>query len=117
MILYFFSMVISKFQERTDMNKFIILMLSFALSSTAFASLQTASFRTKTGQLLKIGDHSTEMVTRLAQSPLVIKSQAWEEGPNLYPALEYTYEINNIIYVITVANDVIKKIEFERLAQ
>lgn len=93
------------------------LMLSFLFSSSVWASFQVTSFRTLNGQKLSLGDNLKDMASRIGQSPSSVKSQLWFDGKKNIQAMLYTYEIDNAIYYITIANNVVKRIEFERKAQ
>ncbi|OTG83842.1 hypothetical protein [Acinetobacter sp. ANC 4648] len=95
------------------MKSILILLLSLTCSSLLFAANQTNNLRTGNGQLVTIGDSYTELVTRMDQSPLSMNSYEWKENNNRTSiAMDYTYQIENTIYTVTVVNNRVQKIEW-----
>lgn len=80
--------------------------------SFAHAANQTSSIRTPEGQLINLGDTFTDMQNRLKLSPNSMITREFKEGENLDLAIDYKYEIENMMYTITIVNDHVKKIEW-----
>ena len=80
--------------------------------SFAHAANQTSSIRTPEGQLISLGDSFTDMQNRLKLSPNSMITREFKDGENLDLAMDYKYEIENMMYTITIVNDHVKKIEW-----
>ena len=80
--------------------------------SFAHAANQTSSIRTPEGQFISLGDSFTDMQNRLKLSPNSMITREFKEGKNLDLAMDYKYEIENMMYTITIVNDHVKKIEW-----
>ena len=94
------------------MKSIIIFILSLTLSGVLYAASQSSSMRTQSGQIVSVGDSYTEMVSRLNQSPLSMNSYEYTEVGKTYTAINYAYQIENIVYTFTVINNRITKIEW-----
>ncbi|NNG76625.1 hypothetical protein HLH10_09975 [Acinetobacter sp. ANC 4277] len=80
--------------------------------SFAYAANETSSIRTPEGQLISLGDTFTDMQNRLKLSPSSMITREFKEGKNLDLAMDYKYEIENMMYTITIVNGRVKKIEW-----
>ena len=80
--------------------------------SFAHAANETSSIRTPEGQLISLGDTFTDMQNRLKLSPNSMITHEFKEGKNLDLAMDYKYEIENMMYTITIVNDRVRKIEW-----
>ncbi|WP_425915589.1 hypothetical protein [Acinetobacter sp. TSRC1-2] len=80
--------------------------------SFTHAANETFSINTPEGQLISLGDTFTDMQSRLKLSPNSMITRELKEGENRYLAMEYKYEIENMMYTITIVHDRVKKIEW-----
>lgn len=78
----------------------------------AHAANETSSIRTPAGQIISLGDSFTDMENRMKLSPTSMITHEIIEGKNSALAMDYRYEIENMIYTITIINDQVKKIEW-----
>lgn len=96
------------------MNRILALILSLFISSFAFAATSTSAVRTSSGQIVNVGDTVSEMMMRIAQSPVSMNSYEVKEGDLTVTASDYTYDIDNVLYTLTVINNQVRKIEWVR---
>lgn len=96
------------------MHRILALSLSLFISSFAIAGTSTSAVRTSTGQMVNVGDSVSEMMLRIAQSPVSMNSYEMKEGDLTVTASDYTYDIDNVIYTFTVVNNQVRKIEWVR---
>lgn len=92
--------------------KHLIPIIFLSITTFTHAANETSSIRTPEGQSLSLGDSFTDMQTRLHLSPSSIVSHELKEDKNLHLAMDYTYEIENMLYTITIVNNRVKKIEW-----
>lgn len=98
------------------MKKTAILLLAAAASFSYAHAADVERFVTAERQTITLGDTVEEMQARMKASPMSVNSQALSEGgQKAQLAIDYTYEIENMRYVITVINDRINKIQTESL--
>lgn len=96
------------------MKKLAFLLLAASASFSHAASVE--SFVTAERQTITLGDTVEEMQARMKASPISVHSHALpEKDQKAQLAIDYTYEIENIRYVITIINDKISKIQTESL--
>ena len=86
------------------------------LTSAAYAEIATEAIQTPDRQTVAIGDSLDLMRSRMQASPMKMVSYSLQEK-NLPAklAVDYTYEIANMRYVITVVDDQVKNIKTENL--
>ena len=80
--------------------------------SFAHTANETSSILTPEGQLISLGDTFADMQNRLKLSPNSMITREFEEGEKLDLAMDYKYEIENMMYTITIVNDRVRKIEW-----
>lgn len=90
------------------LKKLLPCILLTAMSFTHTAN-ETSSIRTQEGQLISLGDTFTDMQNRLKLSPNSMITRKFKEGENLDLAMDYKYEIENMMYTITIVNDRVRK--------
>lgn len=96
------------------MKKLAFLLLLAAASFSHAADVE--SFVTAERQTITLGDTVEEMQARMKASPMSVISHALpEKDQKAHLAIDYTYEIENVRYVITIINDKISKIQTESL--
>lgn len=89
-----------------------ILLLTASFSHAA----NVESFVTAERQSITLGDSVEEMQARIKVSPLTVNSYAVPQKDQKEElAIDYTYEIENMRYVITVVNGKISQIQTENL--
>ncbi|MDK1684105.1 hypothetical protein [Acinetobacter terrestris] len=93
------------------LKKLLPCILLTAMSFTHAAN-QTSSIRTPEGQFISLGDSFTDMQNRLKLSPNSMITREFKDGENVDLAMDYKYEIENMMYTITIVNDHVKKIEW-----
>lgn len=96
------------------MKRLISIVFALFFSNLCLAATETVSFNTATNQTVKLGDHISQLVERTAQSPDSIKSTTWQDGANTTFAMQYKYRIGEYIYWITVVNEQVRKIEYQK---
>lgn len=96
------------------MHRILVLILSLFISSFAIAGTSTSAVRTASGQMVNVGDTASEMMLRIAQSPVSMNSYEMKEGDLTVTASDYTYDIDNVLYTFTVINNQVRKIEWVR---
>ncbi|WP_010114206.1 hypothetical protein [Acinetobacter sp. P8-3-8] len=96
------------------MNRILALILSLFISSFVIAATSTSAVRTSSGQIVNVGDTASEMMMRIAQSPVSMNSYEVKEGDLTVTASDYTYDIDNVLYTLTVINNQVRKIEWVR---
>ena len=86
------------------------------LTSAAYAEIATEAIQTPDRQTVAIGDRIDLMRSRMQASPMKMVSYPLQEK-NLPAklAVDYTYEIANMRYVITIVDDQVKNIKTENL--
>ncbi|OTG73990.1 hypothetical protein B9T26_07570 [Acinetobacter sp. ANC 4169] len=92
-------------------KRLIPLIFLSAMTFTHAAS-ETSSIRTHEGQTLSLGDSFSDMQNRLHLSPSSMITHEFQEGKKHYLAMDYTYEVENMLYTITIVNDQVKKIKW-----
>lgn len=92
--------------------KQLIPIMFFSAVSFTHAASETSSIRTPEGQTLSLGDSFADMQNRLHLSPSSMITHELQEGKKHYLAMDYTYEVENMLYTITIVNDRVKKIEW-----
>ena len=80
--------------------------------SFAHTANETSSILTPEGQLISLGDTFADMQNRLKLSPNSMITREFKEGEKLDLAMDYKYEIENMMYTITIVNDRVRKIEW-----
>ncbi|WP_296281096.1 hypothetical protein [uncultured Acinetobacter sp.] len=96
------------------MNRILALVISLFISSFAIAGTSTSAVRTSSGQIVNVGDTVSEMMMRIAQSPVSMNSYEVKENDLTVTASDYTYDIDNVLYTLTVINNQVRKIEWVR---
>ena len=92
------------------MKRLIPFLCALSLSNFCFAT-ETSSFKTATGQTLKIGDSLNDLISKTAQSPDSLKTTELQYGDELVTAIRYDYSIGQTVYTVTVVKEKILKIE------
>jgi hypothetical protein len=92
--------------------KHLIPIIFLSTISFTHAANETSSIRTPAGQSITLGDSYTDMQNRMDLSPSSMITHELKEGKNHYLAMDYTYEVENMLYTITIVNDRVKKIEW-----
>lgn len=92
--------------------KHLIPIIFLSAISFTHAANETSSIRTPAGQSITLGDSYTDMQNRMDLSPSSMITHELKEGKNRYLAMDYTYEVENMLYTITIVNDRVKKIEW-----
>lgn len=95
------------------MKKMILLFL-LIISSNVIASIETRSMRTQSGKIVSIGDSYISMIDKFKSTPLSSRSYDVREGSTKYTVTEYVYVVNNIYYTISIINNSIKSISWDR---
>lgn len=92
--------------------------LILLLTSAGFAhsATSTNTIQTTERQAITIGDTVEEMQSRIKASPITVQSYplVQDKGEDVL-AIDYTYEIENMRYIITVVNQHVKNIQTENL--
>lgn len=91
--------------------------LTLVLAAAGFAhAASTSSIQTAERQPISIGDTLDQMQARIQASPLSVKSYSLQQEDQKQAfAIDYTYEIENMQYVITVVNNQVSRIQAENL--
>ncbi len=92
--------------------KHLIPIIFLSAISFTHAANETSSIRTPAGQSITLGDSYTDMQNRMDLSPSSMITHELKEDKNRYLAMDYTYEVENMLYTITIVNDRVKKIEW-----
>lgn len=93
------------------MKSLMIFVLTALISISAFAKIETSSFKTASNQTVMIGDSLAQLISRTGQSPSAMKSVPWQSNGNTIYAMQYDYQIGDNIYSVTVVQEQIRKIE------
>lgn len=105
--------------QKTNYNKSMYkttLCALMLLTSTAYAEIATEAIQTPDRQTVAIGDSLDLMRSRMQASPMKMVSYPLQEkNQPAKLAVDYTYEIANMRYVITVVDDQVKNIKTENL--
>ncbi|MBJ9985313.1 hypothetical protein IAE19_07625 [Acinetobacter sp. S40] len=79
-----------------------------------FAYNETRSMRSQNGSLVYIGDSYINLMQKMQQAPVSQRSYEWEENRKKLNAVDYIYLIDNTYYTVTVVNNTVKKIVWDR---
>ena len=91
------------------------LLFIFAIgTSYATAATETRTIRTENGQLVSLGDSYIQLVQNMQQSPISVRNYEWKEGRKQLTASDYVYLVGNTYYTVTIVDNVIKKIVWDR---
>lgn len=91
------------------------LLFVFAIgTSYATAATETRTIRTENGQLVSLGDSYIQLVQNMQQSPMSVRNYEWKEGRKQLTASDYVYLVGNTYYTVTIVDNVIKKIVWDR---
>ncbi len=90
--------------------KHLIPITFLSVISFTHAANETSSIYTPEGQTLSVGDSYSDMQNRMHLSPNSMISHEFQENKKQYLAMDYTYEVENMLYTITIVNDRVKKI-------
>lgn len=91
------------------------LLFIFAIgTSYATAATETRTIRTENGQLVSLGDSYIQLVQNMQQSPISVRNYEWKEGRKQLTASDYVYLVGNTYYTVTIVDNVIKKIIWDR---
>ena len=92
-----------------------IALLSFSLfSHSAIASSPINSIRTSTGQIVSVGDNYISMVDKFQQQPFSTRSYEVKERSNKYTVNEYIYLVDNTYFTVSIVNNSITSILWDR---
>ncbi len=84
--------------------------------NAAQAAHPESSIQTPERQTITLGDSIQDMVSRMKISPIKVNSYVTApNGPKSTLAVDYTYEIENMRYVITVIDNSVSQIQSENL--
>ena len=83
-------------------------------TSYAIAATETRTIRTENGQLVSLGDSYIQLVQNMQQSPISVRNYEWKEGRKQLTASDYVYLVGNTYYTVTIVDNVIKKIVWDR---
>ena len=83
-------------------------------TSYAIAATETRTIRTENGQLVSLGDSYIQLVQNMQQSPISVRTYEWKEGRKQLTASDYVYLVGNTYYTVTIVDNVIKKIVWDR---
>lgn len=86
--------------------------LSFA-NLLGFATIETSSFLTSTGQQVVVGDSLNQLMSKTAQSPSAIKTGTWTHVDQKLNAMIYEYDIGQRLYSVTVVHEQVLKIKWQ----
>ena len=97
-------------------KKWAFITCMYLVASTASWAEATNSIQTPEHQTLTLGDTFEDMVTRMKASPIKVTSYALVDvtKPNTL-AVDYSYEIENFRYNITIVDGHVYKIDVENL--
>lgn len=91
------------------------LLFVFAIgTSYATAATETRTIRTENGQLVSLGDSYIQLVQNMQQPPISVRNYEWKEGRKQLTASDYVYLVGNTYYTVTIVDNVIKKIVWDR---
>lgn len=83
-------------------------------TSYATAATETRTIRTENGQLVSLGDSYIQLVQNMQQSPISVRNYEWKEGKKQLTASDHVYLVGNAYYTVTIIDNVIKKIVWDR---
>ena len=89
-----------------------IFLISMSCATWAVAANTASSIRTLEGQVVNVGDSFADMETRLKQSPLSVNSTVWKDGKKSVNAMNYVYDMGDMVYTITIVKDQVRHIEW-----
>ncbi|MCU4571625.1 hypothetical protein [Acinetobacter ursingii] len=97
-------------------RSFAIIALITLLGSPTLvlASTETSTVRSQNGSLVYLGDSYANLMQKMQQAPVSQRSYEWEENRKKLTAVDYIYLIDNTYYTVTVVNNVVKKIVWDR---
>lgn len=96
--------------------KKLVFMLWFAAAGLSHAGMNVETFLTAERQSITLGDTVEDMQMRMKASPITVNSYVLPQKDQKEElAIDYTYEIENMRYVITVVNGKISQIQTENL--
>lgn len=91
------------------------LLFVFAIgTSYATAATETRVIRAENGQLVSLGDSYIQLVQNMQQSPISVRNYEWKEDRKQLTASDYVYLVGNTYYTVTIVDNVIKKIVWDR---
>lgn len=79
-----------------------ILLLTLMLSTSAFAIGPTDNFRAPGGLIVNVGDTQSELFSKMSSRPSPTDVYLKTKRGKSYVAQEYTYNIDSMIYKVTV---------------
>lgn len=89
--------------------------LAFALSTTnIYASNSINSMRTPSGQLVSIGERYNSFISKIQLSPISTRNYEVEKDGEKYTIYEYTYLIENSYYTVSIKNNLVDSIIWDR---
>ena len=94
--------------------KLLILSLLITYMHTVVAGIPTNAVRTDSGQIVSVGDSYISMINKFQKSPLSSRSYEIEENRLKYTVTEYYFLVDNSYYTITIMNNSIKSISWDR---
>ena len=98
------------------MKKIAMLLMILSTTTAIQAQVSTEAIHTADRQTVAIGDRLEDMRTRMQASPIKMQSYALQEkGQPATLAVDYTYEIANMQYVITVVDEHVHNIKTTNL--
>ena len=92
----------------------VLFLLSGCAISHAVAATETRVIRTDNGQLVHLGDSYIQLLQNMAQQPVSVRHYEWEEGDKKFTASDYVYLLENTYYTVTVVDNAVKKIVWDR---
>lgn len=95
-------------------NILAIAALILMIVSNAYAASSTSTVRTASGQLVSVGDSYISMIDRFQQAPVSSRSYEYKDSTGQYTATEYVYLLENTYYTITIVNNAVKSIVWDR---
>ena len=95
-------------------NSAFILFAYAIATSYATAATETRVIRAENGQLVSLGDSYIQLVQNMQQPPISVRNYEWEEGDRQFTASDHVYLVGNTYYTVTIVDNVIKKIVWDR---
>lgn len=95
-------------------NSAFILFACAIATSYATAAKETRVIRAENGQLVSLGDSYIQLVQNMQQPPISVRNYEWEEGDQQFTASDHVYLVGNTYYTVTIVDNVIKKIVWDR---
>ncbi|WP_130803058.1 hypothetical protein [Acinetobacter ihumii] len=91
-----------------------VFMALLSSSTLILASTETNSMRSQSGNLVYVGDSYANLMQKMQQAPISQRSYEWQENRKTLSAVDYIYLIDNTYYTVTVVNNQVKKIVWDR---